>query len=344
MFITLILGTSIVLQFAAAGLALYLIKVTGKRFAWILISSAIVLMGLRRSVTFYLMLRGEKPVPVEPAAEIIALIISVLILLGVIKIFPLFHSIKNSENELKKHRDQLIRYANDLKRSNEELQNFASIASHDLQEPLRKIMVFGDRLNRKAANLDDQSQDYIERMQKAASRMQVFIEDLLLFSRLTTKAMPFQPVNLNEIAQSVIGDLETRISETKVEVKVNDLPVVEAERFQITQLFQNILSNALKYQEKENAPRISIESVKTEDGNWQVLFKDNGIGFDEKYAERIFRPFERLHGRSAYGGTGMGLAICKKIVDRHNGTIAVTSKPNEGSTFIVTLPEKRTKV
>ncbi|HEY9614124.1 ATP-binding protein [Allocoleopsis sp.] len=242
----------------------------------------------------------------------------------------------------------------ELARSNGELEKFAHVASHDLQEPLRKIISFGDRLQAKYGEvLTEQGCDYLERMQKAAERMQTLIHDLLTLSRITTKAQPFVPVNLAQIVQEVLSDLEVRIEQSNGQVEVGGLPILDADPLQMRQLMQNLISNALKFHPKVQSPKVRIESqcLKGEDlvllGNsakptlCQIRVEDNGIGFDEQYLERIFNPFQRLHGRHDYEGTGMGLAICRKIVERHNGSITAQSTLGQGSTFIVTLPLKQ---
>jgi two-component system, LuxR family, sensor kinase FixL len=229
-----------------------------------------------------------------------------------------------------------------LELSNRELQDFAFVASHDLQEPLRKIQAFGDRLRLKCADvLSDEGQDYLTRIQNAAKRMQTLIDDLLSFSRITTKAQPFVSIDLADIMREVISDLEIRIQEAGGQVEVGDLPILEADPMQMRQLLQNLISNALKFHQPETAPLIRIQSqdlAQNGDRYCQITVADNGIGFDEKYLDRIFTVFQRLHGRSEYEGTGVGLAICRKIVERHGGSITAISQPGSGATFLVTLP------
>lgn len=242
------------------------------------------------------------------------------------------------------------RIEEELERSNRELQEFAFIASHDLKEPLRKVMAFGDRLHtRFGERLDEDGRDYLARMRKAAFRMQNLIESLLNYSRVTTKAETFSTVDLNVLIKEILSDLETSIAENGVRIEVERLPIIQADSNQMRQLFQNLISNALKYHGTE-APFVGIRGKKaasmpggTGSGGpswYQVLVEDNGIGFDEKYLDRIFAPFQRLHGRDAYEGTGMGLAICRKIMERHGGTLTANSAPGQGSTFIVTLPAR----
>ena len=253
--------------------------------------------------------------------------------------------------ERKRTEETLARKAAELARSNAELEQFAYVASHDLQEPLRKIQAFGDRLKSKcdAAQLQD-GRDYLERMQSAAARMQTLINDLLTFSRVISATQPFVSVDLGAVTKEVLTDLEVRIEQTRAKVEVGELPTIEADPLQMRQLLQNLVGNALKFQAPNSQPLIKIQAktIKTafadgpeatpSDELCELTVEDNGIGFDEKYLEKIFAMFQRLHGRSEYEGTGVGLAVCRRITDRHGGIITARSKPGEGATFIVTLP------
>jgi PAS domain S-box-containing protein len=253
-------------------------------------------------------------------------------------------SLRSSEAKLRQSTIQ-------LERSNHELQDFAYVASHDLQEPLRKIVVFGERLKeKKIEELGPEAKDYLERMQKAAARMQTLINDLLTFSRVTTKARPFTPVNLADIASEVVNDLEGRIEQVKGRVEiVGTLPVIDAESLQMRQLLQNLIGNALKFRRPEESPVVKVEAqIVSGPGTppqqlCKLLVSDNGIGFDEKYLDRIFNVFQRLHTRNEYEGTGMGLAITKKIALYHGGEITAKSTPGHGAAFIVTLPVSHPK-
>lgn len=238
-----------------------------------------------------------------------------------------------------------------LQRSNEELQNFASVASHDLQEPLRKIEAFGDRLQRKCSSeLSEEAALSLDRIRSSARRMRDLIEDLLTYSRVTSKAQPFEMCDLRSVVNEVISDLHVQIKETGGDVQVDDLPVLQADATQMRQLLQNLIGNALKFHRKDTAPMVAV-SARVVSGSPQgrtasprlgemceLTVSDNGIGFEMKYADRIFGIFQRLHGRSEYEGTGIGLATCRKIAERHGGKISVASEPGKGTTFTVTLP------
>ena len=256
----------------------------------------------------------------------------------------------------KRAEDSLKAYTARLNQSNRDLQDFAYVASHDLQEPLRKLRTFSDRLNTKYGEvLGEQGRDYLERMEGAAARMQNLIDDLLELSRVTTKAQPFISVDLSEVALDVVSDLEARIDQEGGRVEVSGLPNVEADRLQMRQLLQNLIGNALKFHREKEAPVVKVygrllqkreEELNMEpaySGVCQIFVEDNGIGFDEKYLDRVFAPFHRLHSRAAYAGTGMGLPICRKVVERHGGSITAKSAPGQGATFIVTLPIKQAK-
>lgn len=244
--------------------------------------------------------------------------------------------------------EKLKTFAARLERSNRELQEFASVASHDLQEPLRKIQAFGDRLHAKCGDaLNDAGRDYLGRMQSAAARMQNLINGLLMFSRVTTKGQPFVPVDLGVVAGEVVSDLEVRLEQTGGRVEFGEMMTIDADPLQMRQLLQNLIGNALKFHPADVAPvvRVHCAPVTAENGEeaCQLAVADNGIGFDEKYLDRIFNVFQRLHGRLEYEGTGVGLAVCRRIAERHNGRITAHSTPDQGATFLVTLPIIQTK-
>jgi PAS domain S-box-containing protein len=241
--------------------------------------------------------------------------------------------------EKKKGENRLKAFAMQLQRSNRELEDFARVASHDLQEPLRKVQAFGDRLTAKCHDtLGEQGRDYLARMQHAAERMAILIQDLLAFSRVTTKARPFDDVDLNEVTHQVLSDLEARVEQTGAQIEVSHLPKLQSDPTQMRQLMQNLIGNAIKFAKKGEPPRIKVSGHANGSDVCQIMVQDHGIGFDEKYLDRIFTVFQRLHGRNEYEGTGIGLAVCRKIVDRHGGRITAKSAPGEGATFMVTLP------
>lgn len=236
----------------------------------------------------------------------------------------------------------------ELSRSNKELEQFASVASHDLQEPLRKIQSFGDRLKTTSADqLGERGQEYLERILNSTTRLRHLIDDLLQYSRVTTTARPFQLVDLNQILQEVVSDLESLLQANDGRVLIHRLPKIRAEASQMRQLFLNLIGNALKFHRPGEPPFVEVSSRTIQESEnpegagspvLEIRIEDNGIGFEDQYSERIFRLFERLHGRSEYEGTGMGLAICRKIVERHGGTIRAEGRPNQGAMMILQIP------
>lgn len=245
------------------------------------------------------------------------------------------------------HAQQMQAHTQKLERSNRELQDFAYVASHDLQEPLRKIEAFGNRLvSRYGKDLPEDGQMFLDRMQNAANRMRRLINDLLDYSRVTTKAKPFVKVDLKQILTDVLSDLQIRIEEGGARVEFDALPVIDADPTQMRQLLQNLLANALKFKKPDVAPviRLTAEIIEREDEagvsakHLVMRIADNGIGFENRYKEQIFTIFQRLHGRLEYEGTGVGLATVRKIVERHQGSIDADGVPDVGATFIVELP------
>ena len=230
----------------------------------------------------------------------------------------------------------------ELKRSNKELMDFAAIASHDLQDPLRKVVMFGDRLEEHLPKEETKGRDYLNRLRKSVRRMQGFIEALLKLSSVSSGAKPFEKVDMNRLTLEVIEDLEARITHTKAQVNLDKqkLPTLEADPTQMRQLIQNLISNALKYHQKDLPPVVEITSRPLRDGFWEIMVRDNGIGIEDHKINLVFHPFERAGNDSLFEGTGMGLAICKKIVDRHGGSIHVVSQPDKGTSFVILLPEK----
>jgi len=237
---------------------------------------------------------------------------------------------------------ELTIYSDELSRSNRELEDFAFVASHDLQEPLRKIRAFGDRLQTSYAPLlDEKGADYINRMRNAAERMSNLINDLLEFSRISTRGKPFVNVPLQEIMTSTIEDLEISIEESKAELIIATLPAINADPSQMHHLFINLISNAIKFRQADVAPIVEINyrEEKAASESWHIItVKDNGIGFEQEFEDKIFVPFQRLHARTQYKGTGIGLAICRRIVERHGGKISAKSVLGKGTVFTIEIP------
>jgi signal transduction histidine kinase len=257
---------------------------------------------------------------------------------------------KSSEEKIKLLNRQLLENISSLEQANKELDRFAFMASHDLQEPLRKIRMFSDRLALKYSDImDDDGKTNIQRIHKAAERMQNLITDILTFSKISVDAPSFVVCNMNNLLQEVLADLDEEVKAKNGKVVIDTLPELSVNPSLIKPLFHNLIGNALKYSKKDTTPVVKITSEisaqlngKANQGNvlkyCRIFIQDNGIGFDQKYAEEIFGMFKRLHHNSEFQGTGIGLALCKKIVEQHKGYISARSKINEGSTFIISLP------
>ncbi len=259
---------------------------------------------------------------------------------------------ENLQRAVQERTRDISLFSDELARSNRELEDFAFVASHDLQEPLRKIMAFGDRIDSQSDNLSSKQRDYLKRMRGAADRMSTLISDLLEFSRINTRGKAFVKISLNQIVKNCIDDLNVLIEETQVEIHVENLPDIVADPTQMHQLFFNLLANAIKFSQKKDDSQVKLTvlpvaqptNIEIENlSNWYAIsVVDNGIGFEPEYAEKIFAPFQRLHSRESYKGTGIGLAICRRIVERHNGLIEAHSAGSKsenprGATFTVTL-------
>lgn len=292
------------------------------------------------------------------AALIATNVVGLLLALGIYivvyrntrKVAALYSEIEEVNAELETKVQQrtlaLRQYSEALKRSNRDLEQFAFVASHDLQEPLRKIHAFGDRLLQKYGNkLDESGSDYLVRMQNASRRMSEMIDDLLSFSRITTQKKPFSRVKLDKLMANVLDDLEYTIENAGASVHVDELPEIDADASQIRQVFMNLIGNSIKFRRPDAKPEIAISceaesNTESTDGRrwYRLRFSDNGIGFDPQYVDKVFDLFQRLHGRDKYDGTGIGLALCRKVINRHGGTISVESAPGRGAVFTIRLP------
>jgi PAS domain S-box-containing protein len=247
---------------------------------------------------------------------------------------------KRAEEDLRRAHADLERKATELERSNSELEQFAYVASHDLQEPLRMVSSYTQLvLRRYGERLDGDAKEFMAYVVDGAARMKQLIEDLLAYSRVGTRGKEFKPVPVETAVRRAINNLRAALEETGASITYDAMPTVEADDVQLAQLFQNLMGNALKFR-SASVPRIHV-AVKEQADEWEFAVQDNGIGIEPQYFDRIFMVFQQLHTKGEFPGTGIGLAICKKVVERHGGRIWVSSKPGEGSTFHFTLPKKR---
>lgn len=251
----------------------------------------------------------------------------------------LYKQEKEKRLELEKAHADLQRYAEELEQANSDLRDFAFIASHDLQEPLRKICMFSGLISDYSGDMSEKGRDYLGRLERSVLRMQKYIEDLLLFSKVTRKEPKYEVLDLKEVVNEVMEDLEFYQTTTGGKVVFEELGQVVSDRIYLRQLLQNLISNGLKFHKKDQPPRVEIIRRSRDDGAVEICVRDNGVGFDPKYAERIFKPFERLNGRSAFEGSGMGLTVCRKITHRMGGGISAESSPGKGAEFVFIIPE-----
>ena len=362
---------AVVTQLIAAFFALRLIRVTGKSPAWVLVCMGFCFMAARRSLSVIRMLAGDPGTPPDPLDDSMGLAISAVMLAGVLAIRPLFFTIKQAAEALQRSKEELevqvaarteelrdanarlsvelderwraelklAQYAGDLSRSNAELEQFAYVASHDLQEPLRMVASFTQLLaKRYQGRLDKDADEFIGFAVDGATRMQQLINDLLAYSRVDTRGKPPVATDLNEVLGHAEANLHEAIRESGAVVTHTPLPTVNGDQVQLVQLFQNLLANAIKFRGQE-PPQIQI-SAQPQEAGWLLEVQDNGIGIAPEHQERIFAIFQRLHPRSEYPGTGIGLAICKKIVERHGGRIWLESVPGQGASFFFNIPRR----
>lgn len=285
-------------------------------------------------------------VSVVTAVALIPLVPRALALRSPIELERLNRMLRQEIAERERVEVELRQMTARLEEQNRELGDFARVASHDLQEPLRKVELFSERLSRNLGDgVPEKAAESIERLRNAAGRMRALITDLLQLSRVSTHGGDFQEVDLAEVAREVLDDLEASIVESGASVDVGDLPTIEADPTQMRQLLQNLIGNAVKYHQPGVAPTVRVRGDTVDwRGTARIIVEDDGIGFAPEHAERIFGAFERLHGRGEFEGTGIGLALCRKIVERHGGAISAASVPGKGAAFTVELPVRATAV
>jgi light-regulated signal transduction histidine kinase (bacteriophytochrome) len=365
--------TAVLLQLSAAFFALKLIRVSGGRVSWILICGAFCIMAIRRSLSLWELLEGGNPTP-HLLDDAVAVTISALMLAGVLTIPSLFHTIQRAADSLRRARDDLeiqvrqrteelreananlsvelderrraeqmlAHYTQELEQSNAELEQFAYVASHDLQEPLRMVASFTQLLGKRyRGKLDQDADEFIGYAVDGANRMQHLINDLLAYSRVGTRGKTLVPTDCNMVFKQARDNLAKAVEETSTVIYQDPLPVVLGDEVQLLQVFQNLIANAIKFRGID-PPRIQVTADR-QGPEWVFAIRDNGIGIAPEHQERIFSVFQRLHHRAEYPGTGIGLAICKKIVERHGGRIWVKSQPGKGSTFYFSIPEAEPK-
>ena len=249
-----------------------------------------------------------------------------------------FTAILRDVTERKEAEANVNRYAAELERRNRDLADFSFIASHDLQEPLRKIITYADRISTRVGSLDERAKDDLAKMMGSVERMRCRLEALLEYSMASSCDHPLQALSLGEVVSEVLAEMDIAPDSPEGRIEVHQLPVIESGKFKTHQLFRNLISNAVKYGKKHQPYSVVISARSIENGFWEILVRDDGIGFDQKYADRIFRPFERLSNEVP--GSGMGLAICNRVVDQLGGAIKVKSATDQGTTVIIHLPEK----
>lgn len=339
--LTYILTFSIAFQVIAAIMSCRLIGITGRRMAWTYISMALTLMAVRRAIPLYHLLTGNPPVALDSLNESIGLVLSMLMVVGIARIGPIFNERKHAEDEIVRLNAELERRVLErtaqLEAANQEMEAFAYSVSHDLRAPLRGIDGFSlALLEDYREKLDEEGQDYLRRMREACKRMDRLIDEILKLSRITRSEMTWKPVNLSVMAASVAKELQNSEPWRKVEFVIAEGITAVGDSQLLRVLLHNLLGNAWKFTGRQ--PRARIEFGETEwDGKPAYFVRDNGAGFDMTYAEKLFTPFQRLHRDEEFPGTGVGLTLAQRIIHRHGGRIRAEGGVNKGATFYFTL-------
>lgn len=280
----------------------------------------------------------------NPALLILQAFIGVSVVTGLLLSSSLYES-RQGQIHLKKAHEDLQEKVEEIRLSNLQMEQFTHMVSHDLQEPLHTIIGFVERFKLKLEDsLESKGRDYIDRIGTAAWRMSQLIDGLLTYSRVTRKPAVFEVISLKKVIQELVADLQVRLLETGARVEIGEIPDVYGDRLQLHQLFQNLISNALKFRKQDTSPRVKISSGPLDSESIAIHVEDNGIGIDKKFSNLIFKPFERLNPRQEFEGSGLGLAICQKIVEHHKGQIQFRSELGKGTVFTVILPTVPTRL
>ncbi len=337
-----ILVLSVALQFVAAVMAFRLIVVTGERWAWGLISVAILLMMIRRCIPLFHMAVNGATYKADAIAELIALAISVLMVMGIARIAPLFRSVRQAEQEMRTLKDELeVRVSqrtSQLEAANEELEAFSYSVSHDLRVPLRAIDGFSHiLLEDYAGKLDEEGTRMLKVVRDNTCRMGQLIDDMLRFSRTGRLELNFVQIDMDRLAREVADELKPASANSRLQLEIAQLPPVRGDRAMLHQVFVNLLSNAIKFSQHRAIPRVVVGgSIQGDEAVYYV--RDNGAGFDMQYSGKLFGVFQRLHRVEEFDGTGLGLAIVKRIITRHGGRVWAEGKVNFGATLYFALP------
>lgn len=330
----LLFTLSIAFQLAVVVLALSHIRKSGPyMWAWACLSAALALMVIRRSIPFMNVLLTGNPPPGTLSEEFVAFAISAFMMAGVIGLSRLL-------KDVNRRKDDLDRAVTDLRRSNKELEQFAYVASHDLNEPLRMIASYLQLIERRlGGRLDGEIKEFMDYAQDGAKRMRLLIDGLLEYSRVGRRGEPKEGVDLDAILHGVLADLKSAIETSGAKIAADKLPAVTGVEAELRRTLMNLIGNALKFHAPDRAPELRVGAIKHPQ-DWEIFVADNGIGIEPEHFEKVFQMFKRLHGQSEYPGTGLGLALAKRIIDSHGGRIWIESEPGKGSTFRFTLPRQ----